>query len=50
LEYDLVGVNNSSDGLKKTYLELTELRYILKKTGQFFEEAQVIQLSNKFVK
>ena len=34
-------MNKSAADLKKNYLEFTELRYILKKSGQFFEEAQV---------
>ncbi|CAG2166259.1 unnamed protein product, partial [Oppiella nova] len=40
IETDLIGVINTSADLKRNYLEFTELRNILKKTGQFFEEAQ----------
>ena len=41
MERELNEVNRIAAELKKNYLEFTELRYILKKTGQFFEEAQV---------
>jgi len=38
LENELKEVNTNSEALKKTYLELTELRHILQKTQQFFDE------------
>lgn len=38
LEHELKEVNSNAEALKKTFLELSELRYILKKTQQFFDE------------
>lgn len=38
LENELKEVNNNAEALKKTFLELTELRHILKKTQQFFDQ------------
>lgn len=38
LENELKEVNANTEALKKTYLELTELKHILKKTQQFFDE------------
>ncbi|RWS30062.1 V-type proton ATPase 116 kDa subunit a isoform 1-like isoform X1, partial [Leptotrombidium deliense] len=38
LENELKEVNTNAEALKKTYLELTELKHILKKTQQFFDE------------
>lgn len=38
LEHDLQEVNANKDALKKNYLELQELRHILTKATQFFEE------------
>lgn len=38
LENELKEVNTNAEALKKTYLELTELRQILAKTQQFFDE------------
>ncbi|XP_053210628.1 V-type proton ATPase 116 kDa subunit a 1-like isoform X2 [Panonychus citri] len=40
LENELKEVNSNAEALKKTYLELTELKHILKKTQQFFDEIQ----------
>ncbi|KAG9509657.1 V-type proton ATPase 116 kDa subunit a isoform 1, partial [Fragariocoptes setiger] len=40
LEGELKEVNSNAEVLKKSYLELTELRHILKKTQQFFDEMQ----------
>lgn len=31
-------VNTNAEALKKTFLELTELKHILKQTQQFFDE------------
>uniref|UniRef100_A0A1B6KFA1 V-type proton ATPase subunit a n=1 Tax=Graphocephala atropunctata TaxID=36148 RepID=A0A1B6KFA1_9HEMI len=39
LENELREVNQNADTLKRNYLELTELRQILRKTQVFFEEA-----------
>ena len=38
LESELKEVNTNAEALKKTYLELTELRHILQKTQCFFDE------------
>lgn len=38
LENELKEVNSNAEALKKTFLELTELRHILKKTQQFFDQ------------
>lgn len=43
LEHDLQEVNSNKDALKKNYLELQELRHILTKATQFFEEQDRIQ-------
>lgn len=40
LESELKEVNSNAEVLKKSYLELSELRHILKKTQQFFDEMQ----------
>lgn len=42
LENELKEVNTNAESLKKTYLELTELRHILKKTQQFFDEVRTL--------
>lgn len=41
LENELKEVNTNAEALKKTYLELTELRHILQKTQQFFDEVNI---------
>lgn len=38
LENELKEVNANAEALKKTFLELTELKHILKQTQQFFDE------------
>lgn len=40
LENEMKEVNSNSEALKKNFLELTELKHILRKTQTFFEEAQ----------
>ena len=40
LENELKEINLNSESLKRTFLELTELRHILKKTQQFFDEVR----------
>lgn len=40
LEGELKEVNSNAEVLKKSYLELSELRHILKRTQQFFDEMQ----------
>lgn len=42
LENELKEVNTNAEALKKTYLELTELRHILQKTQQFFDEVNIL--------
>ncbi|XP_063587186.1 V-type proton ATPase 116 kDa subunit a 1-like isoform X1 [Penaeus indicus] len=39
LENELKEVNSNAEALKRNYLELTELKHILKKTQVFFDEA-----------
>lgn len=39
LETDLIEVNNNRLGLKRRLLELTEMRHMLKKSDEFFEDA-----------
>ncbi|XP_054158134.1 V-type proton ATPase 116 kDa subunit a 1-like [Oppia nitens] len=50
IETELMAVINSAADLKKNYLEFTELRHILKKTGQFFEEAQEVESTRKEIR
>lgn len=38
LENEMKEVNANSEALKKNFLELTELKHILRKTQTFFEE------------
>ncbi len=38
LEHELQEVNQNAEQLKRNFLELTELKHILRKTQQFFEE------------
>lgn len=38
LENEVREVNTNAEALKKTFLELTELRHTLKKTQMFFDE------------
>lgn len=40
LENELKEVNSNAEALKKTFLELTELKHILKKTQNFFDEVR----------
>ena len=35
-------VNQNTEALKKNYLELTELKHILRKTQQFFDEQEQV--------
>lgn len=39
-------MNQNAEALKKNFLELTELKHILRKTQQFFEEQDQIDLSS----
>jgi V-type H+-transporting ATPase subunit a len=38
LENELKEVNSNAEALKKNFLELTELKHILRKTQVFFDE------------
>ncbi len=38
-------VNQNSEALKKNFLELTELKHILRKTQQFFDEQDHFEMS-----
>uniref|UniRef100_A0A1I7RN47 V-type proton ATPase subunit a n=1 Tax=Bursaphelenchus xylophilus TaxID=6326 RepID=A0A1I7RN47_BURXY len=40
LENELREVNQNEEALKKNFAELTELKHVLRKTQQFFEEVQ----------
>ncbi|KAG1654258.1 V-type proton ATPase subunit a isoform 1 [Nymphon striatum] len=40
LENEMKEVNNNAEALKKNYLELTELKHILRKTKVFFDEQE----------
>ncbi|KAM3921185.1 V-type proton ATPase 116 kDa subunit a 1 isoform 2-T2 [Leptodactylus fuscus] len=41
IENELKEINTNQEALKRNFLELTELKYILRKTQQFFDEAQL---------
>lgn len=42
LENELKEINTNQEALKKNFLELTELKHILRRTQQFFDEVSVI--------
>lgn len=42
LENELKEVNTNAEALKKTFLELTELKHILRKTQAFFDEVRTL--------
>lgn len=44
LENELREVNQNAEALKRNFLELTELKHILKKTQVFFDEVSFIKL------
>merc|ERR1719308_474068 len=44
LEHELKEVNQNAEALKKNFLELTELKHILRKTQQFFDEQEGMEL------
>merc|ERR1711881_71007 len=44
LEHELREVNQNAQALKKNFLELTELKHILRKTQQFFDEQEGLEL------
>ncbi|XP_073539671.1 V-type proton ATPase 116 kDa subunit a 1 isoform X2 [Phyllobates terribilis] len=41
IENELKEINTNQEALKRNFLELTELKFILRKTQQFFDEAQL---------
>ncbi|XP_074117684.1 V-type proton ATPase 116 kDa subunit a 1 isoform X1 [Sminthopsis crassicaudata] len=41
IENELKEINTNQEALKKNFLELTELKFILRKTQQFFDEAEL---------
>jgi len=43
LENELREVNQNAEALKKNFLELTELKHILRKTQQFFDEQESLE-------
>lgn len=45
LEHELQEVNQNAEALKKNFLELTELKHILRKTQHFFEEQDTMDPS-----
>ena len=45
LEHELREVNQNAEALKKNFLELTELNHILRKTQQFFDEQEGLELN-----
>uniref|UniRef100_A0A8C7KXZ3 V-type proton ATPase subunit a n=1 Tax=Oncorhynchus kisutch TaxID=8019 RepID=A0A8C7KXZ3_ONCKI len=47
LENELKEINTNQEALKKNFLELTELKHILRRTQQFFDET-VITLNHRF--
>uniref|UniRef100_A0A672QSE8 V-type proton ATPase subunit a n=1 Tax=Sinocyclocheilus grahami TaxID=75366 RepID=A0A672QSE8_SINGR len=47
LENELKEINTNQEALKKNFLELTELKHILRRTQQFFDEDAVESLSWK---
>merc|ERR1719210_891297 len=44
LEHELREVNQNAQALKKNFLELTELKHILRKTQQFFDEQEGLEM------
>lgn len=49
MENELREVNQNAEALKRNYLELTELKHILRKTQVFFDEVsfnKYIELTN----
>jgi len=41
LESEMKDINSNSEALKRNFLDLTELRHILSKTHNFFEEVNI---------
>merc|ERR1719184_467807 len=49
LEHELREVNQNAQALKKNFLELTELKHILRKTQQFFDEQDQMDVGGQAV-
>uniref|UniRef100_A0A667XGQ6 V-type proton ATPase subunit a n=1 Tax=Myripristis murdjan TaxID=586833 RepID=A0A667XGQ6_9TELE len=45
LENELKEINTNQEALKKNFLELTELKHILRRTQQFFDELTICELT-----
>ena len=45
LENELKEINTNQEALKKNFLELTELKHILRRTQQFFDEVRITFVS-----
>lgn len=45
LENELKEINTNQEALKKNFLELTELKHILRRTQQFFDEVSLSSLA-----
>ncbi|KAF2985936.1 hypothetical protein EK904_006728, partial [Melospiza melodia maxima] len=41
IENELKEINTNQEALKRNFLELTELKFILRKTQQFFDEVRI---------
>ena len=48
LENEMKDINSNSEALKRNFLDLTELRHILSKTHQFFEEVNTTLALHRF--
>uniref|UniRef100_A0A673JCU2 V-type proton ATPase subunit a n=1 Tax=Sinocyclocheilus rhinocerous TaxID=307959 RepID=A0A673JCU2_9TELE len=48
LENELKEINTNQEALKKNFLELTELKHILRRTQQFFDEQEINKLLFSF--
>lgn len=44
IENELKEINTNQEALKRNFLELTELKFILRKTQQFFDEVRLLFL------
>lgn len=42
LENEMKEINTNHEALKRNFLELTELKYILRRTQQFFDEVGLL--------
>jgi len=42
LENEMKEINSNAEALKRNFLDLTELKHILRKTQSFFEEVSIV--------